>query len=296
MSKKTNIGLFLDSGAFSAFSKGAKISLEEYVNFIKGHQEYLEVYANLDVLGDPQATLDNQDKMEQEGLFPLPCFHYGEPIEFLEHYLKYNYIALGGMVPIATNDLLLWLDQIFAKYICDDSGMPKVKVHGFGMTSLKLMKRYPWYSVDSTSWVVTSRVGQIMVPQKGPSGFNFILDPWKVAVSSRSPGKEEHDKHYATMGPKAKATIDEYLASIGFEMGESDFYPAAADCSLVEGERWSGKPLDNGERLVEKIISPGVCNDYMQRDQVNIKYFLELEKALPEWPWAFKLKTKGFGI
>ena len=37
------ISLFLDSGAFSAFTKGVKIDIQEYIGFIKKHQKYIEL-------------------------------------------------------------------------------------------------------------------------------------------------------------------------------------------------------------------------------------------------------------
>ena len=46
---------FLDSGAFSAFTQGAEIDIQEYIEFIKEHKDYLEAYANLDVIGDAEA-------------------------------------------------------------------------------------------------------------------------------------------------------------------------------------------------------------------------------------------------
>ena len=55
-------------------------------------------------------------------------------------------LLLVVMVPVSTKDLLPWLDRIFSTYICDDKGFPKVKTHGFGLTT-SLMIRYPWYSV-----------------------------------------------------------------------------------------------------------------------------------------------------
>ena len=33
------------------------------------------------------------------------------------------------------------------------------KLHGFGMTGTDILKEYPWYSVDSTSWIEASRRG-----------------------------------------------------------------------------------------------------------------------------------------
>lgn len=165
MNVKNKVELFLDSGAFSAWSKGASIDIQEYIEFIKQHEDVIEVYANLDVIGDAKATWKNQRIMERAGLHPLPIFHFGSPEHFLEKYVSaYNYIGLGGTVGIAAGGIDSYLDRIFSKYICDAKGVPKVKVHGFGLTSLRLMLRYPWYSVDSTSWVVAGRMGSIYMP------------------------------------------------------------------------------------------------------------------------------------
>ena len=54
------INLFLDSGAYSAWSKGVTIDIDEYISFIKKNIKYITVYANLDVIGDPEATYRNQ--------------------------------------------------------------------------------------------------------------------------------------------------------------------------------------------------------------------------------------------
>ena len=47
-----------------------------------------------------------------------------------------EYIALGGLVPNPTKVLIPILDQLFKKYILDEKGFPRVKVHGFACTSL----------------------------------------------------------------------------------------------------------------------------------------------------------------
>jgi hypothetical protein len=282
------INLFLDSGAFSAFTKNITIDIQEYIAFIKENQDVIEVYANLDVIGDPAGTLENQNIMEAAALNPLPCFHYGEDIQYLKYYLsKYDYLALGGMVPISTADLIPWLDTLFSEHICGADGLPKVKIHGFGLTSLKLMLRYPWYSVDSTSWVMTGRMGSVLVPKRG----DYLTDPWKVAVSDRSPSKGEAGKHFKTFSPMEQEIIIQYLDSKGYKIGSSEFRFENKNYKPIAGERWHGPARGDGSREVELVTEPGLSNDYMQRDELNIIYFLDLEAALPAWPWAFKLKT-----
>jgi hypothetical protein len=297
--EKGNVKLFLDSGAFSAFSQGVEIKIDEYIKFIKEHIDYLEVYANLDVIGDPAATLQNQRIMERAGLKPLPCFHYGEPISYLIDYIdNYDYIALGGMVPISTQDLIPWLDDLFHKYICGPDGLPKVKVHGFGLTSFPLMKRYPWFSVDSTSWVMTGRMGSVYVPRMRAGKWIYTEDAWKVAVSTRSPSKKEAGQHVATFSPGERVVIEQYFKSKGYKLGKSEFKMETDKYALADDERWNGKALADGRREVEIIIEAGLCNDYMMRDELNIIYFLDLEASMPAWPWAFKLcnTKKGFGL
>lgn len=294
---KNKVDLFLDSGAFSAFTQGVTIDIQEYIAFIKEHESLLTVYANLDVIGDPAATWKNQQIMEAAGLHPIPCFHYGEDVKWLQRMLRrgYEYIALGGMVPISTADLIPWLDRVFAEHICGADNMPSVKVHGFGLTSLRLMMRYPWYSVDSTSWVVTGRMGGVYVPRYRAGEYIYDEDSWKIAVSSRSPTQKESGKHITTMRPMDRTAIEAYFDSKGFVLGKSSFRTEASTYELKPGEKWASK-VGQLTREVEVIEEVGLCNTYQLRDQLNIMYFLDLEQHLPTWPWAFKMKRIGFGL
>ena len=145
--------LFVDSGAFTAYTQNVKINILQYVDYIK--KGYADYYAVLDVIGDAEKTNKNLKFMEKQGVNPLPCFHYGEDWKWLDVYCgSYDYICLGGMVPISTPELKKWLDVVFYKY-------PKQKFHGFGLTSTELMKRYSWHSVDSSTWVVHMKFNEL---------------------------------------------------------------------------------------------------------------------------------------
>lgn len=296
MDKK--VELFLDSGAFSALTQKKEVKLEDYIQFIKDNESVIKVYANLDVIDpvDPdrgaRLTWKNQKLMEEAGLNPLPCFHFKDDIKWLVRYLNtgYEYIALGGAVGVPIGSLKKHLDNVFKNYICDSSGMPKVKVHGFGLTSVPLMVRYPWYSVDSTSWIVTGRMGTITIPTM--EGFHKI--PWKITVSNRSPKQKDSGQHISTLSPQVKKYFLDYIHEKGYELGKSEFRMESQLYELKENERWAEKkPKDkSSKREVETIVEPGVCNTYQLRDELNIIYFLDLEKSLPEWPWAFESKNK----
>lgn len=191
------VKVFLDSGAFSAFTQGIKVDVARYCEYIHRCQDIILMPSVLDAIGDPEGTWKNQLEMEKRGVRPLPCFHYGEPEALLQHYIeRYEYITLGGMVPISTPQLKLWLDRIFKEYICDAEGKPKVKVHGFGLTSLPLMERYPWYSVDSSTWVQWAANGMILLPGVG-----------QVNISSNSSSRKIAGQHFDTMTPIEKEEL-----------------------------------------------------------------------------------------
>ncbi len=200
--------VFLDSGAFSAFTLGKHIDLPAYCDYIKRNEDIILMSSVLDGIGDPYKTYQNQMAMEELGTRPLPCFHYGEDERYLEHYIKnYEYITLGGMVPISTPQLFLWLDRIWAKYLTDGSGRPRLKVHGFGLTSVPLMTRYPWYSVDSSSWVQLAAHGNIYVPKFG-----------QFAISARSPNVKIEGQHIDTMAPIYRKAFENELERTGFDL------------------------------------------------------------------------------
>lgn len=145
--------LFLDSGAFSAFTRNEKIDIDKYIAFLKANEEYITTYATLDVIGDWEGTQRNTEYIESFGLHPLPTFHSGSPYEVLEKMVdKYEggYIALGGLVPLSTNKQLMQahLDKCFSII------KTRCKVHAFGVNGVWAWLRYPFYSADATSWLM----------------------------------------------------------------------------------------------------------------------------------------------
>jgi len=150
------VQIFLDSGAYSAYTQGVQIDIYEYCDYIHKNADFIAMASVLDAIGDPDGTWQNQWRMEQLGVNPLPCYHYNEPTAVLDHYVKnYDYITIGGMVPISTQQLTLWLDRIWNEHLINGDGTPKVKVHGFGLTSLPLMLRYPWHCLTDDHEILT---------------------------------------------------------------------------------------------------------------------------------------------
>lgn len=188
--RNAGMKVFLDSGAFSAFSIGAKIDIGQYCDYCHEYADVIEMPSVLDEIGDYKGTFKNQKEMERRGVNPLPCFHYGEPFEVGEYYANnYEYMTLGGLVPVSTQQMIVWLDEVWEKILCHPDGTPKLKVHGFGVTSLKAMLRYPWYSVDSSSWIQYAVHGYVFLPE---SGVGLMISEKKQTV-------KDWGKHYRTM-------------------------------------------------------------------------------------------------
>ncbi len=298
--------VFLDSGAFSSMTQGVEINMEEYADFLKKWN--INIYANLDVIGDAEGTLQNQKHMENLGVKPLPVFHLGEDWKYLKYYLEhYDYIALGGLAGSvsASQKYYTWMDEAF-DMICDTPDRtPKAKIHGFGITTFKLLFRYPWWSVDSTSWNVTARYGGIFVPKIKNGKFIYNDVPWKVMVSNRSPAQGEEGKHFATFSKMEQDVISDYIHSNGFEMGYSEYKVVDEKYQCSEDERFVGPDefirLNYGTvPLVEKTVQLGLSNSYKARSIFNSIFFIEFAKYQTEWPWPFssekKTKLRKFGL
>lgn len=240
--RQGNERVFLDSGAFSAFTQGVEIDLVRYCDFIKRNADIIEVASVLDAVGDPLKTYQNQKAMEAQGVAALPCFHYGEDERYLEHYVaNYEYITLGGMVPISTPNLLLWLDRLWEKYLTDGDGRARIKVHGFGLTTIKLMERYPWYSVDSSSWVQISSVGSILHPDHGV-----------IAISNTSPNRKQEGRHFDTLTPIEQSALAHEFARLGYSIAELRQSYLARRCFCM----WAYTELNNRINSHGKLFKP----------------------------------------
>lgn len=207
------IKVFLDSGAFSAWTLGVEVSLPEYCEYIWRNHDIIKcedgkpMASVLDGIGDPEKTWKNQKEMERLGVPALPCFHFGEPEYYLERYVaEYPYITIGGMVGKSTEQLKIWLDRIWRKHLRSEDGNAKVKVHAFGVTSTPLMEAYPWYSCDSSTWVQVAAFGNIMMPSGAMLG-----------VSDQSPKRHEHGQHVSTLHPPEVELVKHMMDERGFD-------------------------------------------------------------------------------
>lgn len=179
--------LFIDSGAFTAHTLGKELNVDEYINYVNSIDEHVHIFAQMDhipgVFGKPktkQQLIEAPELSWKNYLYMrsrvkskdklLPIFHQGENYKWLENMLEFTdseghhipYIGISPANDLSTKNKQAFIDKCF--YIIGKSSNPDVKTHAFGMTSLSLLENYPFYSADSTSWIMTGAMGNIMTP------------------------------------------------------------------------------------------------------------------------------------
>jgi hypothetical protein len=292
----------LDSGAFTSWTKGTPVDLEEYVAFCASYPD-VSYYVSLDVIsakggsrfqveGSCQQGWNNYQRMLQD--LPkekvIPVFHLGDDVKWLDKYLSFGvpYIGLGGTVGSHFRVVTRWMKSV-RPYIFDGAGRSIVKIHGFAVTDVRLIKYWRWYSVDSATWQRVAAMGMIYVPIKRQGKWVYDEAPLRVGVSA--PRGEEPVggcEHFLSMNPHHKEWVLEYLGFIGAAMGEQEkHYPVERNYRLknlgVAGrETWAEDGDDEGKRAgVIRPIVKGVANSVEERLKVCVGYLRQAAKVLP---------------
>jgi hypothetical protein len=168
--------LIIDSGAFSVWTRGEEVNIDQYAYFCEQVKELFplcNIYCvNLDVLPGKfgqrptQRQVEesasegwkNMEYLESKGLKVIPVFHQHESFEWLDKLRNHcDYIGISPANDVSMKEKLNWLNQVFS--IIKDT----IKTHGFAVTSWEQLYRYPFFSVDSSSWTSPSRFGSIPV-------------------------------------------------------------------------------------------------------------------------------------
>lgn len=156
--------IFLDSGAFSSDT----IEINWYVDYLKKTWKNLSICANMDTW-DWAQQLSHLWKIEASWVKNvLPVYHIIEWKEWKLDELdkifeNYDYFAVWGIAnSIPRKDE--FVAYVFSRwnYYRQKQWYP-TKIHWFGVTSEKICLSYPFYSVDSTSWLAASRFWGILV-------------------------------------------------------------------------------------------------------------------------------------
>lgn len=235
----------MDSGAFSAHNSGATIDLQKYIDvcleLLATDPTLTEVFAldkiptertPLAAAKAAEVSLKNAEEMWRQGIEAIPCFHAGEPEEFLYAIAKqYPKIALGGVALERGDFKFQFCEQCFARV------WPK-KIHGFGMSSEKLVYGLPFHSVDATNWEIA------------PCAFGNWEKFGQMSVRGSNQDLRSQVKHYANIEAKARVRWEKEMALLEqlFPTKKRTVNPTvrlAVDAGAADGQRVSGA-IGNG--------------------------------------------------
>lgn len=155
----------LDSGAFSFMNSSKTVDFDDYIkkyiNFINKYDVRLFFELDLDNILGYNKTLELRKILEFEtGKKCIPVWHKSRGIKEWENLCKnYNYVAIGGIV---TKELKPEHYKYFPKMIKQAHSLG-AKVHGLGFTSTSYFDKIRFDSVDSTTWNVGGKFGNICV-------------------------------------------------------------------------------------------------------------------------------------
>ena len=228
--------LFIDSGAYTAHTKGKEVDVDEYISFINSIDDQVYIFAQVDkipgVWGQPKTpeqlaeapilSWENYKYMVTKVKSPkklLPIFHQGEDFKYLQQMLDYvypdtvldkscvgqhiDYIGISCNKELSTGEWIDWFSICFK--MIRDSDNPNVKTHAFGMTSLKVLEQFPFTSADSTSWVRSAGFG------------NILIDYTSVYTSSRNRGDSGYIQN---LSPAVQQSIDNIAKRYGYTLFE----------------------------------------------------------------------------
>jgi hypothetical protein len=229
----------LDSGAFSAWYHKDTVDLKAYMAFIAEHgQRFFSIVALDKIPGEKalmaktQADIEaaareshkNFEIMRKAGIDAIPVFHQGEDFKWLERMLndKVPYIGISPYMKAKTESIRRWMDECFTR-LTDERGWPLCKTHGFGVTGHEVVRRYPWFSVDSTSWALSAGYGNVLMPRMLPSGADFT-HPVQFNISDRDTAGNNSMLH---MGPAHRKLVDAYFDALGVTFSEVRNFQAA---------------------------------------------------------------------
>jgi hypothetical protein len=226
---ENKVKLFIDSGAYTCWTKNTSVDIDEYISYLNSISDFVECYASLDVIPGKagNSQLPTQEESEQASKASwenflymrerikhpdklIYTFHIGENPQYLRNALSYQdkfgpikYLGLGGLVRKTDDDVENFLTESFD--IISKSENPNIQVHTFGMTRFKVLKRFPIYSTDSTSYIQQGAFGTVMFSNTIlPVSDNSALD----------------DRNILNRNPAIKELLDKELKRRGFTLEE----------------------------------------------------------------------------
>lgn len=159
----------LDSGAFSTFrnpQQARRIDWDayvaKYIAFIKNTNQRLFFELDIDAIVGLPKVEEYRDRIAQAvGIAPIPCWHSNRKWEgWLKMCEEYKYVAIGTTTATPDGVKMRKNPAILAQFI-HTAHQRGAKIHGLGFTNLEWLHKLRFDSVDSTTWNVGGKYGNL---------------------------------------------------------------------------------------------------------------------------------------
>lgn len=151
-----SVRVLIDSGAYTAWNTGRKITLDGYCTALEKLPIQAWRYFALDVVNDIEGTRRNLDEMIRRGFRPSPVLTPSDSIDRID-----DYFTVSDLIGIATYKPRRYKRDQQARLI---NAMAKVDgrmAHLLGMTSMNWVKLHRPYSIDSSTWLNGRKYGSM---------------------------------------------------------------------------------------------------------------------------------------
>ena len=188
--EEMGVKFFVDSGAFTFISnlefqdhtiEEWEKYIESYLRWIEKHRDIVFAFASLDLeylVGGDQVQIWNEKYFEPFMLrtgIPV-CFVYHDnatKLTWEQYCQRYPYVGVSwGGLDTQGNDLGYGMNKL---KVAEKYG---AVVHGMAMTQTALLTKLPFYTVDSTTWLVGLQYGEINY-WTGKKMSRLKKDKWK---------------------------------------------------------------------------------------------------------------------
>ena len=155
--------IMIDSGAFTAYTVGKVIHLDEYAEYLERWAGSWDHAVTLDVIGDPKATRANTHKLHQRGIPVMPVFTRGDkPADFDAMVKESGYVCVGGGVGMPPAVVIKRLGALQRRAQELGGG-----IHALGVGNMNALRRIRPYSADSSNISSAFRFGTLVCYEGG---------------------------------------------------------------------------------------------------------------------------------
>lgn len=225
--------VMLDSGAFTAFMHGKQVNLDTLIaayedTIRKLSKSVKQIWLiNLDVIAGEQGRVSTPAEMSKAladsdrnfkvlrkrfGDRVLPVYHQTEPMSRLKEVVAQAPFVAMGFRQDLSEEFRIRVAEEALQYAHSKGAL----VHGLATTGYRMLRRAPFDSVDSATWLYAAAMGKVMFLNE--TGRDLLT----IDISTRSPQQREHRGHYRTLPKQEQALIDLRMREAGVTLAQCE--------------------------------------------------------------------------